>query len=68
MDLTRTGGDINETAFGSVIKYVGTGSFTRTTEIPGAPAGMVTPQLINANQSLDVKSFKGAVLSTRKVH
>jgi len=66
--LDKDWGDINETAFGSVIKYVGTGSFTRTTEIPGAPAGMVTPQLINANQSLDVKSFKGAVLSTRKVH
>ena len=66
--LDKDWGDIGETALASVIKYVGTGSFTRTTEIPGAAAGMVTPQIINANQALDVKSFKGAVLSAKKIH
>ena len=64
--LDKDWGDINETAFASVLKYVGTGSFTRTTEIPGAANKSVTPQIINSNQKLDVKSFKGAVLSGKK--
>jgi C-terminal processing protease CtpA/Prc len=66
--LDKDWGDINETAFASVLKYVGTGSFTRTTEIPGAANISVTPQIINSNQKLDVKSFKGAVLSSRKLN
>jgi hypothetical protein len=64
--LDKDWGDVNETALASVIKYVSTGSFTRTTEIPGGAAGMVTPQLISSNQKLD-KSFKGAVLSNRRI-
>ena len=64
--LDKDWGDVNETALASVLKYVGTGSFTRTTEIPGASLGSVTPQIINSNQKLDVNSFKGAVLSNRK--
>jgi len=66
--LDKDWGDINETAFASVLKYVGTGSFTRTTEVPGAANISVTPQIINSNQKLDVKSFKGAVLSSRKLN
>ena len=63
--LDKDWGDVGETALANVIKFVSTGSF-RTTEIPGGAAGMVTPQLINSNQKLD-KSFKGAVLSNRRI-
>jgi len=66
--LDKDWGDVSETALASVLKYVSTGSFTRTTEIPGAANGSVTPQIINGNQKLDVKSFKGAVLSNRKLN
>ncbi len=61
--LDKNWGDVNESAFASILKYVGTGSFTRTGEIPGEAARAVTPQLINSNQKLDLKSFKGSVLN-----
>jgi hypothetical protein len=64
--LDKNWGDLTETALASVYKYVSTGSFARTTEVPGSANFTVTPQIINGNQKLDVKSFKGAVLSNRK--
>jgi hypothetical protein len=64
--LDKDWGDVGETGLASIIKFLSTGSFTRTTEIIGA-ANRVTPQMINSNQLLDAKSFKGMVLSGRLV-
>jgi len=62
--LDKDWGDILETSFGSVIKFLNTGSFGRA-EIPGGAAGSVTPQTIGSNQKFEEKSFKGAVINKR---
>jgi C-terminal processing protease CtpA/Prc len=62
--LDKDWGDITETAFGSIVKFLNTGSFSRA-EIPGGAAGSVTPQTINSNQKLEETKFKGAVINRR---
>jgi len=64
--LDKDWGDVSEASLASVLKFVSTGSFTRIGEIPGAASQTVTPALINSNQKLDVRSFRGAVLSSKK--
>ena len=62
--LDKDWGDITETAFGSIVKFLNTGSFSRA-EIPGGAAGVVTPQTINSNQKFEENKFKGAVINKR---
>ena len=62
--LDKDWGDITETAFGSIVKYLNTGSFSRA-EIPGGAAGAVRAETINSNQKFDAHKFKGAVIGKK---
>jgi hypothetical protein len=59
--LDKNWGDVNESAFASVIRYVSTGAF----RLPSAPAYTENPQISSGNKELD-KTFKGMIDTKRK--
>jgi C-terminal processing protease CtpA/Prc len=57
--LDKDWGDVNESLFGSAVKYITTGAFSR---ISGTAVGyMEDPQVKNSNAVLDEPFFKGAI-------
>jgi hypothetical protein len=60
--LDRNWGDINESAFASILRYVSTGAF----RIPSAEPYKEDPQVKAGNTTLDKPSFKGMIDIKRK--
>ncbi len=64
--LDKDWGDVTESAFASIIKFIGSGSFS-VAEIRGGANGTATRDIINVNDKMEGHEFKGAVLPARKI-
>ena len=64
--LDKDWGDKQEAALASILKYLGTGSFSLASEIPASVAGgYKISQVMGSNTKLSERAFKGAI-ETRK--
>ena len=61
--LDKNWGDVTESSLASAIKYITTGAF----RLANQPAYLEQPAVTNANSILDESSFKGTIVTGKKL-